>query len=818
VSDPRAPTTDVSLTIDGTALTVPKGTLIIRAAEALGILIPRFCDHPLLAPAAACRQCYVSVEGQRKLMTSCSTPVAEGMAVHTQNTDPEVRAAQEAVLEFLLINHPLDCPICDRGGECPLQDQTLAFGPAESRYEEAKRTYQKPLALSALVNLDRERCVLCQRCTRFCDEISGDRFIELFERGAAEQVAVARGEDFRSPFSGNTVQICPVGALTATTYRFVARPFDTNRQDSICTLCAAGCNILVQTRRGEVVRQVARDNLDVNEAWLCDKGRFAFAFHDAPERVATPLVRAHGLEPASFADAFAAVGSALSTGGGRAAFVVGGRLADEDAYVLSRFARTVTRTNDLDARPAGAVEAPIEVEAAAASVPHVTYADVEHAKAIVLIGLDAENELPILHLRLRKAARRGARIVVVHPRRTRLWDVADHVLVVPGTEADALGTLSGSQDGAASVLRDAGADGLILCGPRLAEIAGAVAAARGLAASVGARFEILTRRVGDRGGQRAGLHPSLLPGGRIVRSDADREAVESVWEAPVPADPGMDARSILTAAADHRLDLLFLVGVDVLSDAPDAALARRALENVAFKVVVDTTLHADVAPFADVVLPACASVERDGTYSDWEGRRQVFMPVRAPLGMSRPEWQIFQGLSEALGRDMGLRSIDDVRREMARLEGGTVAAGAGPGDADVSASVAASAPARAAEPADGLVLFSYPLLVDEGRQLGGAHQLKAALERRASVEVHPDDAVRLGLRDGGFAYLATRAGEATLPVVVTDAVVRGACFVPWNNPGLAANTLFSGTRVVPVAISPAEAPADGIGERVEASA
>src|SRR5438874_10566813 len=297
----------VTLTIDGAEVSVPKGTLIIRAAEEVGVEIPRFCDHPLLDPVAACRQCYVKVEGQRELMTSCSTPVADGMKVLTQFTDEEVHKAQVGVLEFLLINHPLDCPVCDRGGECPLQDQALAFGPGESRYVEAKRTYRKPLPLSPLVALDRERCVLCARCTRFCDQISGDRFIELFDRGAAEQVAIAPGEDFRSPFSGNTIQICPVGALTARTYRFVARPFDLQHGDSICPHCACGCNLRVDLRRGEVVRHLARDNQDVNDAWLCDKGRFAYAFPDRVKRLAMPLLRERGLEPVSFAEALGAI-------------------------------------------------------------------------------------------------------------------------------------------------------------------------------------------------------------------------------------------------------------------------------------------------------------------------------------------------------------------------------------------------------------------------------------------------------------------------------------------------------------------------------
>src|SRR5947207_2982025 len=308
----------VTLSIDGKEVTVPKGTLIIRAAEQLGVEIPRFCDHPYLDPIGACRQCYVEVEGQRKLMTSCTTPVAPDMVVKTQNTSDQARKAQVGNLEFLLLNHPLDCPICDRGGECPLQDQALAFGPGESRYVEPKRTYRKPIALSPLVALDRERCVLCARCTRFCDQISGDRFIELFDRGAAEQVAIAPGEDFASPFSGNTIQICPVGALTATPYRFAARPFDLSSVDSVCPHCSAGCNLKVDVRRGEVVRQLARDNLDVNDAWTCDKGRFAFRFPDSPGRVTTPLVREHGLEPASYGEVFARIDH--WTDGARVAF------------------------------------------------------------------------------------------------------------------------------------------------------------------------------------------------------------------------------------------------------------------------------------------------------------------------------------------------------------------------------------------------------------------------------------------------------------------------------------------------------------------
>src|SRR5262245_42810212 len=423
---------DVTLTIDGKEVTVPAGTVIIRAAEQLGSEIPRFCEHPLLSPVGACRQCYVRVEGgPPKLATSCTVPVAAGMVVHTQATDEVVAEAQRANLEFLLLNHPLDCPICDRGGECPLQDQALAYGPGDSRFREAKRVFEKPIPVSPLVALDRERCVLCTRCTRFCDEIPGDRFLEMFERGAGQRVSISAGEDLRSPFSGNTVQICPVGALTSTPYRFVARPFDLTYGDSVCPHCSAGCNLRVDLRRGEVVRHLARDEYEVNDAWLCDKGRYAFRFPDAPDRVTLPLIRDRGLEPASFTEVFERIAGWVE--GARVGILTGGRLMDEDYFALSKLARTVFRTNDLDHRRdqgAGLAEAAI-----AANGMGVTYRDVERAKVILVAGLDAEQEVPILHLRLRKAASFGAKIFVLHPRRTRLWDVAEHILCRPGDEA-----------------------------------------------------------------------------------------------------------------------------------------------------------------------------------------------------------------------------------------------------------------------------------------------------------------------------------------------------------------------------------------------
>jgi NADH-quinone oxidoreductase subunit G len=793
----------VTLSIDGRQVSVPAGTLVIRAAEALGIEIPRFCDHPMLEPLGACRQCMVEIEGQKKLATSCTTPVAEGMVVRTQNTSDEARKAQQGVLEFLLINHPLDCPVCDRGGECPLQDQTLAFGPGESRYVDPKRVYEKPIPLSPLVLLDRERCVLCARCTRFCDEISGERFIELFDRGPAERVAIAAGEDFASPFSGNTVQICPVGALTSSTYRFAARPFDVKSEDSVCPHCACGCNIRVDIRRGEVVRHLARDNGEVNDAWLCDKGRYAFRFPDR-ERLTLPLLRVPGLSPVSFQEAFRAIGTRAAEG--RVAFLGGGRLTDEDNYAMSKLARTVFGSNDLDHRFVGSAGIEAERIAAAPGIP-VTYRDVEAAKAIVVVGLDAREELPILHLRIRKAVRKtGARVFVVHPRRTPLSDVAEHILCRPGEEASVLGDLAAAGESthgleaAAQALREAGEQTLVLAGPRLGESSGGVEAAASLAAALSGRFAYLPRRAGDRGALRSGVHPALLPGGRRFQHEGSPGAtpefaeVEAVW-GRLPKDPGLDARGILEACARREIDVLFLVGVDPLTDFPDAQLVKRALANARFRVVQDISLGG-YELYADAALPAAAFLEKEGHFTDWEGRGQRIRPVRNPPGLARSDWQIFQELSEVLDADMGFHSLDALHQEMGQLLAPRDVEPLGPAPSG-SASRPSPSPATSSGGPPGstletLTLFTYPLLVDDGRLSVDADELKAALAQEPFLEIHPADAQRLDLSDAARTKLRTEVGEAELPVRVTDAVAPGTVYVPYNQAGFRANTLLAG--------------------------
>src|SRR5437016_7050194 len=401
----------VTVTIDGFEITVPKGMLVIRAAELLGIQIPRFCDHPLLDPVGACRQCLVEVEGQAKPMASCTTTCTDGMKVRTHLTSRVAEKAQAGVMELLLINHPLDCPMCDKGGECPLQNQAMSNGQGDTRFTDVKRTFPKPVAISTEVLLDRERCISCTRCTRFSEQIAGDPFIEFFERGPDQFIGTADGKPFNSYFSGNTVQICPVGALTGAAYRFRSRPFDLVSTPSVCEHCASGCRQRTDSRRGEVTRRLAGNDPQVNEEWNCDKGRWAFTYATQPDRLATPLVRDPGglLRPASWAEAIGAAAAGLAGARGRAGVLTGGRLTLEDAYAYAKFARVALGSNDIDsrARPHSAEEEQFLAARVAGTGVRVSYADLERAPAVLLAGLDPEEESPIIFLRLRKAARTG---------------------------------------------------------------------------------------------------------------------------------------------------------------------------------------------------------------------------------------------------------------------------------------------------------------------------------------------------------------------------------------------------------------------------
>ena len=777
----------VSLTIDGAEISVPKGTLVIRAAEQLGIEIPRFCDHPLLDPAGACRQCIVEVEGQRKPMASCTITCTDGMVVKTHLTSPVAEKAQKGVMELLLINHPLDCPVCDKGGECPLQNQAMSHGDADSRFEGKKRTYEKPVPISTQVLLDRERCVLCARCTRFSNQVAGDPMIELIERGALQQVGTGEGDPFESYFSGNTIQICPVGALTSAAYRFRSRPFDLVSSPSVCEHCSGGCATRTDHRRGKVMRRLAANDPEVNEEWICDKGRFGFRYAQQRDRLQTPLVRnAEGeLEPASWPEALQIAAQGLLASRGRTGVLTGGRLTIEDAYAYSKFARVALDTNDIDFR--ARVHSSEEADFLAAQIAGrgrdldgtgVTYTALEKAPAVLLVGFEAEEEAPGVFLRLRKAWRgHGQKVYSLATHATRGLEKAGGTLLpaAPGTETEWLDALAG--DGgledhgalAAEALRAEGA--VIVVGERLAAVAGGLTAAARTASATGARLVWIPRRAGERGAIEAGALPSLLPGGRPATDPRARDEVAGVWGvAGLPHRYGRDTGQIVEAAATGELQALLVAGVEI-ADLPDPARARAALDEVGFLVSLELR-PSEISREADVVLPVAAVAEKAGTFLNWEGRIRFFEPDQMTRNSAPTDARVLQMLADAMDVHLGLPDLRAVRGEIDRL-------GAWDGQrAGEPLETAAALPRPAAGEA---VLAGHRLLLDQGVLQQGDEAL-AGTRHAARARVSSATAAEAGVKDGDLLAVTGPQGVVELPLQISDMPDR-VVWLPLNSTG-----------------------------------
>ncbi|MGO9222932.1 NADH-quinone oxidoreductase subunit G [Mycobacterium sp.] len=771
----------VTLTIDGNEISVPKGTLVIRAAELIGIEIPRFCDHPLLEPVGACRQCLVEVEGQRKPMASCTTVATDDMAVRTQLTSEAADKAQHGVMELLLINHPLDCPMCDKGGECPLQNQAMSNGRADSRFTDVKRTFAKPINISSQVLLDRERCILCARCTRFSDQIAGDPFIDMQERGALQQVGIYANEPFESYFSGNAVQICPVGALTGTAYRFRARPFDLVSSPNVCEHCASGCAQRTDHRRGKVLRRLAGDDPEVNEEWNCDKGRWAFTYATQPDVITTPLIRDGGdpsgsLVPASWSHALATAAMGLEAARGRTGVLVGGRVTWEDAYAYSKFARITLESNDIDfrARPHAAEEAEFLASRIAGRPVTVSYADLESAPVVVLVGFEPEDESPIVFLRLRKAARKhGVPVYAVAPFATRgLTKMSGRLLkTVPGAEASTLDGLATGEIG--DLLARPGA--VIMVGERLATAPGALSAAGRLADTTGARLAWVPRRAGERGALEAGALPGLLPGGRPLADDAARAQVAAAWGVDeLPAAAGRDADGILAAAADGTLGALLVGGVepDDFAD-PDAVLA--ALDAAGFVISLELR-HSAVTERADVVFPVAPVAQKSGAFVNWEGRYRGFAP--SLHGTTQQAGQSDHGVLDALAAEMGVylgtTTVEETREQLAGL---------GTWDGIHAAGPRVPSPGQAQPAAGEAVLAGWRMLLDNGRLQDGEPHL-AGTAHTPVVRLSADTATEIGAADGDTVTVGASRGSITLPLVITDMPDR-VVWLPLNSPGSA---------------------------------
>jgi NADH-quinone oxidoreductase subunit G len=674
----------VTFTIDGKQYQAPKGLVLTRAAKANGIEIPTFCAHPKLDPIGACRMCMVEIEGPRgrQLVTACTTPVSEGLVVHYNS--PRAREAREATLEFILINHPLDCPICDKGGECPLQNQTLEHGPGASRFIEEKVHKDKRHPVSDLILLDQERCVVCWRCIRYLEEWEFKPELGLYHRGGETVIDIYPGHPVSAKTSGNIIDICPVGALTNRVSRFSYRPWEVTPVPSVCTHCAQGCNLRFDVRTHLIRRIVSRENAAVNDAWICDKGRFAQGYFHHPERLTQPLVReGDALRPATWEEALqrAAAGLAQQAQANPASVgaIGSAKLSNEAGYLLQKLMRTLADTNNIDHRGGGDVLADPRGLSA--------ISEVHAADLFLLVGVDLAEEQPVLATFFKRAVRRnGARAIVLHPRRTEDAAFGLHLPIRPGAEAAALNGLLGlllaqerfakqaqrivglrdleaalqefTPDAVAALsgipveaLRQAadlfaGAQRpLILYGPEVVRGRAAAATAAALAnleLLIGrARVAYLGPDANSQGARDVGLLPNRLPGHAPLSDAAARERLSRLWGADMPDEPGLTYVQMLQAAASGALKALYVVGADPASEGPQAAAA---LEHLDFLVVQDIFLT-ETARRAHVVLPATTYAESDGTFTNLERRVQRAPRAFRPQAEARPDWQILVDLA-----------------------------------------------------------------------------------------------------------------------------------------------------------------------------
>ena len=742
----------VTAIIDGLEVTVPKGTLVIRAAERLGIEIPRFCDHPLLAPAGACRQCLVDVEinGRAfpKPQASCTIPVENGMIVKTQLTSPVAAKAQEGIMEFLLINHPLDCPVCDKGGECPLQNQAMSAGRSETRFEGEKRTFEKPIHISSQVLLDRERCILCARCTRFSEEIAGDPFITLNERGALQQVGIYEEKPFESYYSGNTVQICPVGALTGASYRFRARPFDLVSVNSACEHCASGCDLRTDIRRGKTLRRMAGDDPEVNQEWNCDKGRWAFKYLTTRERIKSPLVRGSDgeLHEASWPEALAAAAAGLK--GKRVGVLAGGRLTHEDAYGYSKFARVVLATNDIDfrARP----HSDEERDFLATVLPDLvtTYADIDHADQVVVLSFEPEEESPIVFLRIyRQVRKRGMKVISDAPLMSRGSKKLKATLVKNASDISGLTTNS-----------------LILVGERAAETEGALSAAYALAQSSGAKLGWIPRRAGERGAIAAGAIGNLFPGYRPVTDSAARVDLQSAWGVGgLPESVGRSTSEILAGLNDESLDAVVIGGLDPMD------ISAHALNQLLNTFVLSLEIsHSSVTAIADVVLPVAAVVEKSGSYLDWRGTARHFDKGIEDAEV-RSDVRVLSMLADKLGAPINLPTVTATVREIESL-------GIWDGAKSTFTPRSESVPEAGA-----MTLVSWRFLLDLGTLQQGEANL-AGTAKHARAHISANTAAIIGVGEADLVIISSERGSIELPVAIRD-IADNLVWVPRNSQG-----------------------------------
>ncbi|MGI9529571.1 MAG: NADH-quinone oxidoreductase subunit NuoG [Acidimicrobiia bacterium] len=797
----------VAITINGVSHDVAQGQELIAAAESVGEYIPRFCYHSKLDPVGKCRMCLVEVEGPRgkALVPSCTVPVSDGMIVDTESA--VVKKAQEGVLEFLLINHPLDCPICDKGGECPLQDQTMNWGPGESRFVEQKRTFKKPIDVSDIVLLDRERCVLCDRCVRVADDIAGDPLLTFIDRGNHVQIQTFPDEPFKSYFSGNTVQLCPVGALTSVDYRFKARPWDLNHTPSVSLVDSVQSTADVQTSRGKIIRVYGVENDAVNQGWLSDKDRFIFSAVHSDERVTVPKVRdGDGFRDATWGEALDIAAEKLGGyRGDEVASVGGANNTNEEAFVLGKFMRWVVGSGHIDAQIGDGVDPHL----AAALTPRATINDLDSAATIFVWGPDIKETLPVLYLRIRKAVRSGAALVVASPAGTGLDGIAtDVVRYRAGSGADVLRKLAAGDGEYAAVreLLDSGPVVGLVGRSSLAEDPALVEAVAAFARTLPeAKLSTLLARSNVYGALDMGLAPTLLPGRVSTTDSSHRQSLEDAWGA-LPEHTGKSTSEIFGALKAGDMKALLLVGSDPVRDCPAPPAARAALEGAEFVLAIDAFIT-DSSAYADVILPAAVWGEVDGTVTNLEGRVQRIRPSITPVGQARPLNAVLDDLAHRMGVELGAAKTGDVLNEIQAVApvyaGVTLDYLTFEGDADGTV-----VPLEGAEQplahipvdvgvrviTDRMTLHLAPSLYDDGVWNRHAETI-SSLGRTPAARIHPRDASVLAVADGDVVVISD---TYQLPVIVDPEVAIGSVVIPFNQHGTVGLTATSSVSVDPV--------------------
>ncbi len=796
----------VTLVVDGVEVTAPEGTMLVDAAKHGDIEIPVFCYEPKLGhPVGACRMCLVEIEGMPKLQTACSTPIRDGMVVYTGND--RVKEAQESVVEFLLVNHPLDCPVCDKGGECPLQDVSMGWGPGKNRMSDPKRHFQKPLPLSPLIRIDRERCILCYRCVRFSQEVSEDEQLQLLERGDRTFVGTFDERPYIAPFHGNITELCPVGALTSETYRFRARPWDIEDAGSICTLCPSQCNVKFTVRDEHVARVLARDNHEVDDGWLCDKGRYGFQMMSSPDRITEPMVRDGGaLKPAGWSEAIEAAARGLREAGSKSAAIVGGRTSNEEGYLVQRILREALDSPHLDSTASGALDRDLLTRLAdpALSVP---ISAIQDADAILVVGTDPLHSMPILDLWIRKAVRRnGARLAIASDRPTALDGGATEVArYAPGQSSGLLEALARGVErkrGAkereqaldlAPVLRDAQRP-IVVCGERVAgpELL-ALLDALEVSGKDGCGLLLVPEEANARGLREVGCLPNAGPG--LSETGTGKAAAE-----------------IRTALTEDGLSSMLLVNSDPVRDYPSGGEWKKSLQAADFVVSI-AMFEDESTASADVVFPAETHAEKEGTVTHPDGRLQRLRPNVPHPGDVKPGWEVLLELSAALGKELGFQTSPEVLAAIADevpfYAGITEEEIGGLGirwqDRDAaSALVVEGGAGRGPRVGDS----ASPPSLNGGIRLGTYRDLWATdvtdkspalrfLAPHQTLELAPKDAEALGIEHGQEVVLSSNGNRVQARVAIRERMREGAGFVIEGTAQNNANVL-AGAEVVEV--------------------